>query len=65
MGVIIRTRISKRRYLNIDPDNWLEGNSAVTPHNIKPEWYFLMPYAILRSVPSKAGGALGLRVSVI
>ena len=53
------------RYVNIDPDNWLERNSSVTPHNIKPEWYFLIPYAILRSVPSKRGRALRLLRSVV
>lgn len=41
-----------------DPENYIPGNSLVTPTHIKPEWYFLWVYAILRSVPSKLGGVL-------
>ncbi len=40
------------------PDNYVEANPLVTPTHIVPEWYFLPFYAILRSVPSKLGGAL-------
>jgi len=65
MRRVIGWCIRKIRYLNIDPDNWLEGDSSVTPHNIKPEWYFLIPYAVLRSVPNKRRGAVGLLASVI
>lgn len=41
-----------------DPDNFLPANSIRTPAHIKPEWYFLWAYAILRSVPNKLGGVL-------
>nr|QLY90153.1 cytochrome b [Erpobdella testacea] len=41
-----------------DPENYLMANSAVTPAHIKPEWYFLWIYAILRSVPNKLGGVV-------
>nr|QWT29493.1 cytochrome b [Erpobdella sp. JP-2021] len=41
-----------------DPDNFLMANSSVTPAHIKPEWYFLWIYAILRSVPNKLGGVV-------
>ena len=47
-----------------DPENFLEADSLVTPVHIKPEWYFLFAYAILRSVPNKLGGVLGLLLSV-
>ena len=39
-----------------DPDNFLPANPLVTPPHIKPEWYFLWTYAILRSIPNKLGG---------
>jgi len=32
------------------------ADPGVTPTHIVPEWYFLPFYAILRSVPNKAGG---------
>ena len=41
-----------------DPENYLIANSSVTPAHIKPEWYFLWIYAILRSVPNKLGGVV-------
>jgi len=48
-----------------DPENFLEANPLVTPIHIMPEWYFLLAYAILRSVPNKLGGVIGLLLSVI
>lgn len=27
-----------------------------TPRHMQPEWYFMFAYAILRSIPHKAGG---------
>jgi len=42
------------------PDNYLRANAVVTPAHIVPEWYFLLLYAILRSIPNKAGGVLAL-----
>lgn len=41
-----------------DPDNFIPANPLATPIHIKPEWYFLWAYAILRSVPNKLGGVL-------
>nr|YP_010688064.1 cytochrome b [Torix tukubana]WBR65245.1 cytochrome b [Torix tukubana] len=41
-----------------DPENFLKASSSVTPLHIKPEWYFLWIYAILRSVPNKLGGVI-------
>jgi len=40
----------------IHSDNYIMANSEVTPVHIVPEWYFLLFYGILRSVPNKIGG---------
>nr|AAL86435.1 cytochrome b [Crotaphopeltis tornieri] len=48
-----------------DPENFLKANPMVTPQHIKPEWYFLFAYGILRSIPNKLGGALALIMSVV
>jgi ubiquinol-cytochrome c reductase cytochrome b subunit len=48
----------------IDADNWIECNPIVTPTHIKPEWYFLFAYAILRCIPNKAVRVLRLLLSV-
>merc|ERR1711972_1246290 len=37
---------------------------GVTPIHIKPEWYFLFAYAILRCIPDKTTGVLALAASV-
>nr|YP_637165.1 cytochrome b [Pelobates cultripes]CAI38770.1 cytochrome b [Pelobates cultripes] len=47
-----------------DPDNFTPANPLVTPPHIKPEWYFLFAYAILRSIPNKLGGVLALVFSI-
>lgn len=38
----------------------MEADPLVTPVHIKPEWYFLFAYAVLRRVRSKAGGVAAL-----
>nr|YP_010704594.1 cytochrome b [Pseudechidna brummeri]ULM61750.1 cytochrome b [Pseudechidna brummeri] len=48
-----------------DPDNFIPANPMVTPPHIKPEWYFLFAYAILRSIPNKLGGVLALLFSIL
>nr|WNH38453.1 cytochrome b [Chaetodon trifascialis] len=48
-----------------DPDNFIPANPLVTPPHIKPEWYFLFAYAILRSIPNKLGGVLALLASIL
>nr|WNH20567.1 cytochrome b [Pristiapogon kallopterus] len=48
-----------------DPDNFTPANPLVTPPHIKPEWYFLFAYAILRSIPNKLGGVLALLASIL
>nr|AZL93114.1 cytochrome b [Aulacus sinensis] len=47
-----------------DPENFMKANSMVTPIHIQPEWYFLFAYSILRAIPSKFGGVLGLLCSI-
>uniref|UniRef100_Q9TDL2 Cytochrome b n=9 Tax=Delphinidae TaxID=9726 RepID=CYB_CEPCM len=48
-----------------DPDNYTPANPLSTPAHIKPEWYFLFAYAILRSIPNKLGGVLALLLSIL
>ena len=55
----------KYGYNLIDAENWIPANPLVTPTHIQPEWYFLFAYAILRSIPNKLGGVLGLVLSVM
>lgn len=52
-------------YNLIDAENWIPANSLVTPAHIQPEWYFLFAYAILRSIPNKLGGVIGLLCAVL
>ena len=47
-----------------DPENFIPANPLVTPVHIQPEWYFLMAYAILRSIPNKLGGVVALALSI-
>nr|QIK02022.1 cytochrome b [Columbicola columbae] len=49
----------------LDPDNFTQANPMVTPPHIQPEWYFLFAYAILRSIPSKLGGVVGLMMAIL
>uniref|UniRef100_U3FD03 Cytochrome b n=1 Tax=Micrurus fulvius TaxID=8637 RepID=U3FD03_MICFL len=48
-----------------DPENFSKANPLVTPQHIKPEWYFLFAYGILRSIPNKLGGTLALLMSIL
>merc|ERR1712003_277100 len=54
-------------YPNIlgEPDNYIAANPLRTPTHIVPEWYFLFAYAILRSIPNKLGGVVGLFISIL
>lgn len=47
------------------PDNYIPANALVTPLSILPEWYLLVPYAILRIVPNKLLGVLLLLISIL
>ena len=48
-----------------DPENFLPANPLVTPLHIKPEWYFLWAYAILRAIPNKLGGVIALFARIL
>nr|UXX50392.1 cytochrome b [Thyrsites atun]UZP16897.1 cytochrome b [Thyrsites atun] len=48
-----------------EPDNFIPANPLSTPPHIKPEWYFLFAYTILRSIPNKLGGVLALGASIL
>jgi ubiquinol-cytochrome c reductase cytochrome b subunit len=49
----------------LHPDNYIMANPEVTPAHIVPEWYFLIFYGILRSIPSKIGGIMTLILALI
>ena len=55
----------KYGYAFIDAENFIPANPLVTPTHIQPEWYFLFAYAILRSIPNKLGGVVGLLLAVL
>ena len=48
-----------------DAENFKETNPLVTPVHIKPEWYLLFAYAILRVLPNKLGGVVALMFSIL
>lgn len=48
-----------------DPENFIPANPLVTPLHIKPEWYFLWLYAILRSIPNKLGGVVAIFAALL
>nr|AJO67703.1 cytochrome b [Eudontomyzon mariae]AJO67704.1 cytochrome b [Eudontomyzon mariae] len=48
-----------------EPDNFIYANPLSTPPHIKPEWYFLFAYAILRSIPNKLGGVVALVAAIM
>nr|YP_010547203.1 cytochrome b [Leptocimbex linealis]UYK52116.1 cytochrome b [Leptocimbex linealis] len=62
--ILIMLILISPNYLG-DPDNFIKANSMLTPMHIKPEWYFLFAYAILRSIPSKLGGVIALLMSIL
>nr|BAN04885.1 cytochrome b [Cynops pyrrhogaster]BAT61938.1 cytochrome b [Cynops pyrrhogaster] len=51
--------------LLVDPENFIPANPLMAPPHIKPEWYFLFAYAILRSIPNKLGGVVALLMSIL
>jgi len=46
------------------PDNYIPANPLQTPPHIVPEWYFLPFYAVLRAIPDKLFGVIGLIASI-
>lgn len=47
------------------PDNYIPANAMVTPAHIVPEWYFLVFYAILRSIPHKLRGVVAMLFALV
>src|SRR5579862_6475530 len=52
-------------FVFIDAENFLFVDIIKTPEHIKPEWYFLSAYCILRRIPNKLGGVLGLLMRIV
>lgn len=52
-------------FIFIDAENFLFVDIIKTPEHIKPEWYFLFAYCILRRVPNKLGGVIGLVIRIV
>ena len=65
--LLIILSVTRFFYPNIltDPENFIPANPLVTPTHIKPEWYFLWAYAILRSIPNKLGGVLTIFAALL
>jgi ubiquinol-cytochrome c reductase cytochrome b subunit len=49
----------------MEPLNWEPPNLLATPGHIVPEWYFLPFYAVLRSIPSRLGGAAAMQAAIL
>jgi ubiquinol-cytochrome c reductase cytochrome b subunit len=47
------------------PDNYIPADPLQTPAHVVPEWYFLPFYAILRSIPHKAGGIVAMGGAIL
>lgn len=45
--------------------NFIKANPIISPTHIKPEWYFLFAYGILRRVPDKLAGIILILFSVL
>ena len=65
LGMITLIIVFLFPYVLSDPENFQPANPLVTPEHIKPEWYFLFAYAILRSIPNKLGGVVALVSSIL
>lgn len=52
-------------YLFTEPENFIPANPLSTPLHIKPEWYFLWAYTILRSIPNKLGGVVTIFTAIL
>lgn len=65
MFVFIISLVTFFPYLFCDAANFMEASFSETPEHIKPEWYFLPFYAILRAFTTKSSGVLALVFSVV
>lgn len=48
-----------------DVNNWIPADPMKTPLTIKPEWYFLWLYTVLRSIPNKVGGVVAIFGAIV
>ena len=51
--------------LFLEHDNFTPANTILTPTHIKPVWYFTPFYSILRAIPDKLMGVLGMGAAVV
>jgi len=62
--IVVELRMIIGLRITSDPENSIPANRIRSPVHIKPEWYFLFAYAILRAIPNKLGGVISLAISV-
>ena len=49
----------------VDEENNNAGNILVTPHEIRPEFYFMPLYGVLRSIPIKWLGVVMMALFLV
>ena len=49
----------------LEPDNFLPADSLTTPEHIMPVWYMTPFYSILRAIPNKFLGVLGMGAAIL
>ena len=64
LGILFMLAVCAPNLLG-DPENFMRANRLVTPTHIKPEWYFLWAYTILRRIPNKLGGVIAIFRAII
>jgi ubiquinol-cytochrome c reductase cytochrome b subunit len=62
--ILVELRMIIGLRITSEPLNSIPANRIRSPVHIKPEWYFLFAYAILRAIPNKLGGVISLVISV-
>jgi len=62
--LVLTLMLTLMLFLGPETENLKPANPMVTPTHIKPEWYFLIYYAILRAVPSKVRRLLLILLSI-
>jgi len=63
--LVLTLMLTLMLFLGPETENLKPANPMVTPTHIKPEWYFLIYYAILRAVPSKVRRLLLILLSIV
>jgi ubiquinol-cytochrome c reductase cytochrome b subunit len=49
----------------LEANNFIPADPLKTPQHIAPLWYFTPFYAILRAVPNKVGGVIGMGAAIV